>query len=138
MNLKTIKRIIIIASCILVVFSLIYSVFAADGFANPSQIIKSSFGGSVSGTGIKTAADASIKIISTILSIIRTIAAGIAIVVLIVIACKYILASAGDRADIKKYAVNYVIGALILFAASAIVEIIKQAVDSSLDSTPAQ
>lgn len=134
MNLKIIKRIITIACCILVVFSLVYYVFAEDKFANPSQIIKSSFGGDVSETGIKTAASASTKIISTILSIIRTVSAGIAIVVLIVIACKYILASAGDRADIKKYAVNYVIGALILFAASAIVEIVKQAVDSSLSN----
>ncbi len=132
MNLKTIKRIITIASCILVVFSLVYSVFASS-LANPSSIISTTFGGDITGTGISTAANASTKIISTILSIIRTIAAGIAIVILIVIACKYILASAGERADIKKYAVNYVIGALILFAASAIVEIVKQAVDSSLE-----
>ena len=40
------------------------------------------------------------------------------------------LSSAGDRADIKKYAMNYVIGAFILFGATALVSIAKVFIDS--------
>ena len=42
------------------------------------------------------------------------------------------LASAGDRADIKKYAMNYIIGAFIMFGATAITSIIKTFVDNTI------
>ena len=74
------------------------------------------------------------KILSSILEVIRLIGASIAIIILIVIACKYIIASAGDRADIKKYAINYVIGALILFGASGIASILQSFVNSAVGS----
>ena len=48
-----------------------------------------------------------------------------AIIMLIVLAIKYISAAPGDKADIKKHAVVYVVGAIVLFAASGILGIIK-------------
>ena len=45
----------------------------------------------------------------------------IAVVVLLVIAMRYMISSAGDRADIKKHAVAYVIGTFVLFAATQII-----------------
>lgn len=120
-----IKKVIIMLCCFIFVFSLGYYVWAAS----VSDAVKG-FDGTVE--NVDEAAKMSKTIIGTILSIIRTISAAVAIIVLVIIACKYILASAGDRADIKKYAVNYVIGALILFSASAIIGIIKDAVDESL------
>lgn len=56
----------------------------------------------------------------TVITIVRIIGVTIAIVMLLVIAMKYMLSSAGDRADIKKHAVAYVIGAFILFGAVGI------------------
>ena len=44
---------------------------------------------------------------------------------LIVLAIKYISAAPGDKADIKKHAVIYVVGAIVLFAATGILQIIK-------------
>lgn len=129
MNLKLISKIVVIISCFLIVFSLGHEVFA-DG---ASTLIKSAYTGD-GASNIESAENSAKVIISTILSIIRTVAAAIAIIILIVIACKYILASAGDRADIKKYAFNYIIGALILFSASALVGIAKTAVDDALGS----
>lgn len=58
------------------------------------------------------------------ISIARTVGTGIAIITLIVIACKYMIAAPGDRADIKKHAIPYVIGACVVFGASAILGII--------------
>lgn len=129
MNVKLINKIIVIISCFLIVFSLGYEVFAAGA----SGIIKSTYTGD-GATNISAAENSAKTIISTILSVIRTVAAAIAIIILIVIACKYILASAGDRADIKKYAINYIVGALILFSASALVGIVRTAVDDALSS----
>lgn len=122
----SIKKIIVMLCCFLLLFSLGYHTFAAS----VSEAVKG-FDGTTE--KVSDAADMSKKIIGTILSVIRTVAAAIAIIVLVVIACKYMVASAGDRADIKKYAVNYIIGALILFSASAIIGIIKESVDKSLE-----
>ena len=44
---------------------------------------------------------------------------------LIVLAIKYISAAPGDKAEIKKHAVVYVVGAVILFAATGILQIIR-------------
>ena len=71
-------------------------------------------------------------VVGSIVNVLRIAGAAIAVCILLVIATKYIIASAGDRADIKKYAVNYVIGALIFFSASAILTIIK---DFIIDAT---
>ena len=61
----------------------------------------------------------------TILTIFKVAGVGIAVMMLIIIAMKYMLAAPGDKADIKKHAVVYVVGAVILFAASGILQIIE-------------
>ena len=60
----------------------------------------------------------------TIISIMRIACITIAIVILLVIAMKYMMSAPGDRADIKKHAIHYVIGAFILFAVTGILSII--------------
>lgn len=76
--------------------------------------------------------NAVVNILGTILEIIRIIAVAVAFTILVIIGCKYLIASAGDRADIKKYALNYIIGAVILFGASAILGIAKNFTDAAL------
>lgn len=53
-------------------------------------------------------------------SVVRIVAVSIAVIMLLVIAMKYMLSAPGDRADIKKHAVAYVIGAVILFGLTGI------------------
>jgi type IV secretory pathway VirB2 component (pilin) len=125
---------IVVSLCII---CLLFSFFACS-FPNVSSAIevdkiKSKFkGGSGSATGISTGKNAIQNIVGTILDIVRTIGATVAVVILMIIAGKYMIASAGDRADIKKYAVNYIIGALILFSASALLGMVKDVVDKSI------
>ena len=57
--------------------------------------------------------------------IVAAIAAGVAIVILIWLAIKYMTGSASDKADIKKSAIPYVIGAVLLFAASGVLTLIQ-------------
>ena len=70
-------------------------------------------------------ADSVQNIIRAILTVTQVIGVGVAVIMLIVLAIKYISAAPGDKADIKKHAVVYVVGAVVLFAASGILQIIK-------------
>lgn len=75
------------------------------------------------------------SIIGKILEIVRNVGAGIAVLILLTLGCKYMLSSASDRAEIKKHAVIYVIGAVVLFASSAIADILKKFATSSTSAT---
>lgn len=65
------------------------------------------------------------NIVAVIINVVQVVGVGVAIIMLIVLAIKYISAAPGDKADIKKHAVVYVVGAVVLFAASGILQIIK-------------
>lgn len=64
-------------------------------------------------------------VISVIITIIRIAGVCIAILMLLAIAMKYMTAAAGDKAEIKKSAVQYVVGAVVLFGAVGILGIIN-------------
>ncbi len=70
------------------------------------------------------------KIIGAVLTIVQVVGCGVAVIMLIVLAIKYISAAPGDKADIKKHAVVYVVGAIVLFAASGILQIVKNFADN--------
>lgn len=123
--MKLMKKIVVVISCFIMIFSLSYCVYGESA----ADFITGSVNGDTS--GVSGAANMSKTIIGSILSVIRTIAAAIAIVIIIVLACKYILASAGDRAEIKKYALNYIIGAIILFGASGILTLIQKTIEGA-------
>lgn len=71
------------------------------------------------------AADSVNRIVGSVLTIVQVVGSGVAVIMLIVLAIKYISAAPGDKADIKKHAVVYVVGAVVLFAASGILQIVK-------------
>lgn len=75
------------------------------------------------------------QILMSVLSIIRIVGVFIAVAILMIIACKYMIASAGDRADIKKYAITYIIGAVILFATSGIAGILRNIIEGAFNTT---
>lgn len=64
-------------------------------------------------------------ILNTILGIVQVIGVAIAVIMLIVLAIKYISAAPGDKAEIKKHAVVYIVGAVVLFGATGLLQIIK-------------
>ena len=65
------------------------------------------------------------NIAGEILAVVQVIGAAVAVIMLIILAIKYISAAPNDKAEIKKHAVVYIIGALVLFAASGILGIIR-------------
>lgn len=60
-----------------------------------------------------------------VLTVLRVVAVGVAVLMLIVLAIKYMSAAPSERATIKKSAVLYVAGAIIMLAAAGILGIIK-------------
>lgn len=67
------------------------------------------------------------KAIGAVMGAIRIIATGVAIVMISVVAIKYLMAAPGDRADMKKSSIQYVIGAVIVFGAANILKILVNA-----------
>lgn len=120
----SVKKIMIIALIMFLVIALV-TVVNAEG---NGSLVSSSFKGNPTPEG----SAAITKIISAVLGVVRTAGAAIAIIMLMTIAAKYIMASAGDRADIKKYAVNYVVGAIILFGTTGILGIVQDFVNTSV------
>lgn len=56
--------------------------------------------------------------------IIKVVAVATAVVILIVLAMKYMIASPGDKADVKKSMIPFVIGAFIIFGATGIISML--------------
>ena len=63
---------------------------------------------------------------NAILSVVQVVAMGTAVIMLIVLGIKYISAAPSDKAEIKKHAVVYVVGAVVLFGATGIIGIIRK------------
>lgn len=80
--------------------------------------------------GLDSATNMVNKGAASVISIARIVCVTIAIVMLLVIAMKYMISAPGDRADIKKHAVNYVIGAFVLFGVSGILTILNNVAQS--------
>ena len=80
------------------------------------------------------ASEAATNIIGMIINIAQVIGMGVAIIMLIVLAIQYIAASPEGKAEIKKNATIYIVGAILLFAASGILAIIRRFAVSSIGS----
>lgn len=81
------------------------------------------------------ASNAVTNIIGSIINIAQIVGMGVAIIMLVVLAIQYIAAAPEGKAEIKKNATIYIVGAVILFAAAAILEIIKNFAESNVGTT---
>lgn len=64
-------------------------------------------------------------IANIVIGFVQVIGIAAAVIMLIVLAIKYVSAAPGEKADIKKSAVIYVVGAVLLFAATGVLELVK-------------
>ena len=126
---------IIVAMMIVALVAIVASqaVMATENGYNPAtEDLGKMFMNSKDNSGASAAAG---NIIGMIINIAQVIGTGVAIIMLIVLAIKYIAASPEGKAEIKKNATIYIVGAVILFAASGLLGIIRRfAVNSINDS----
>lgn len=116
--MKLFKKVIYI----LIIFIMLITIFQinAEAYDWGAEITKqaSSSGDDSVMTPVK-------NISGSVITIARIVCTGVAIIMLTVLAMKYMLSAPGDRATIKKHAVVYVVGAVIMFACTGILGIIQ-------------
>lgn len=66
------------------------------------------------------------NVLATVITSARIIGVCFAVVMLLTVAMKYMSAAPGEKADIKKSAMIYVVGAVVLFAVVGILGIVEQ------------
>lgn len=117
MNRKVIKVVSVLLMIVMVATMLSTSVFATwdDVDINQFNDLKDE-----SGT------DQTFRqVVAAIITLVQVVGMGVAIIMLIVMAIKYISAAPSEKAELKKGITIYVVGAIVLFAASGILQVIK-------------
>lgn len=121
MNRKTKKIIVSILLFIVVLFC--FSQVADAWTANFDTL---------SNGEVKNAGTKAIDIFGSIINAAQLIGMGIAIIVLVIVGIQYVVAAPSAKAMIKTKATNYVIGAVLIFSAAAILEIIKMFMNANV------
>ena len=114
--MKRISRVLMIILLISIVMTMLMSgvVNAAPTTTDSTSQIEDLFsGGSASTTGITNVG-------KNIVSIITTIGIIVAVIVLLILGIKYMMGSASEKAEYKKTMIPYLVGAVLIFGASAI------------------
>ena len=110
-TMKNITRVITILFFVTMLLSAFSMVFGTVTIPTPSQ----------PGTGGEDISG----IVSNVIWIIQTIAIAAAVIMLMFVGIKFVTASPEGKAEIKKTAVIYVVGAILLLAASGVLGIIQ-------------
>lgn len=119
MNRKVMKVLSIVLVAMMAIMMLSQTAFATDetkDYLDPNFNFKSNDQQTAGIFG---------SFIATIINIAQVVGMGVAIIMLVVMAIKYISAAPSEKAELKKSMVIYVVGALVLFAATAILQILK-------------
>ena len=110
------KKILKVLSCICI--AIMITTIAISSFAlTPSEI---SGDPNVSGTTEIQ------NVGQSIVGILQTVGIVLSVVVLIVLGIKYMMGSAEEKAEYKKTFIPYIVGAALIFAASAFAQVIYQ------------
>lgn len=117
MKKTTINRIMKITT-ILVIAMMLVSTLSAVFATGAAGVLKDLNGN----TGAATAVT---KTANNIIGIVQVICYAAAVIMLVLVGVKFITASPECKAEIKKSAIQYVIGAIIVFAAGALLGVIS-------------
>lgn len=113
MNTNTMKILTIIISAVIMVSMLTTIVFAADAPITPGSLSPT-----YEGTGdIKTVGQ-------KVMGIIQTVGVVVAVIILMVLGIKYMMGSAEEKAEYKKTMIPYIVGAVLIFGATSIANMI--------------
>ena len=124
MNKKKIVKILSIALMVAMIAMCLQNVVLAD-MPDPSTI---------KGTNSGSTYTKFNSVLNTVLGLAQVIGVAVAIIMLIVLAIKYISSAPNDKAEIKKHAVMYIVGAIVLFGASGLLQIIKNFANETVNN----
>lgn len=117
--MKMLKKMLMILVVSLLIFAVCQpGVFAFDWAGQIEDVANAD--------GDTNVTDSFTKISGAIITIARVVCMGVAITMLVMVGIKYMSAAPGEKADIKKHAVIYVVGAVVMFASTGILGIIQK------------
>lgn len=114
---KQVKVISVVLVILMILLSISSVVLATDLSGKIDQIGKGNPDAST---------DKVISLGQTIVTIMQTVGIVVAVVVLLVLGIKYMMGSAEEKAEYKKTMIPYVVGAVLIFAATTIVNVVYQ------------
>lgn len=82
--------------------------------------------GDIKGSGSVTGETEITNIGKSVVGILQTVGIVLSVIILIVLGIKYMMGSAEEKADYKKSMMPYIVGAALIFAASALAQVIYQ------------
>lgn len=121
-TMNKIMKIVTVLAIIAMIATMMSAIFAAEGASDVLDTLK----------GNTTAANQITGIISNVIGIVQVICYAAAIIMLIILGVQFITASPEGKAQIKKSAIQYVIGAIIVFAAGTLLGIIANMSSSAI------
>ena len=112
MKNKSLKIVMILFTTLMLIFISISSLALTPGEMN----------GSANATGVNSITNVG----NSIIGILQVVGIVLSVVILIVLGIKYMMGSAEEKAEYKKTMMPYIVGAALIFAASALAQVIYQ------------
>lgn len=113
---KNLYKILAIAMLIVMFATAMLPVFSADqGTIAPKDVVSHSNTNGVGGLN---------DVLGTILGAIQLVGSFVAVIVLVIVGVRYMTGSVEEKAEYKKTMIPYIVGALLVFAASNVAKII--------------
>ena len=107
-----------IAIALLVSFTTVSNATSSSGGIDASNIA-----GQLTGTASTAQGDLT-AMGNKIIGIITTVGVVVAVIVLLILGIKYMMGSASEKAEYKKTMIPYLVGAILIFGASAITKVV--------------
>lgn len=121
------KKVVLSVLLLMLVMAFFQTIIYAEGTTGGSSFdYKSKMKDMTSQSGKEDVVNPVKDIAGTAIVVAQVIAVGVAIIMLIVLAMKYMMSAPGEKATIKKHAVVYIVGAVVMFAATGILELIRK------------
>jgi len=118
---RLLEKIILIL--IISIFFLTNISFAAKGW---------DYGFKASDSGIENEVTKVEALGNGIIGIIQIVGVAVGVIMLIILGVKYMTSASSEKADIKKKSIIYIVGAILVFSSTGILQLIKNYTDTSL------
>lgn len=119
--MRNVKKVVIALFIVLIVASVICS---NNAFA--AYDMMATINAQADATADDSVTKSVTNISGAVITIARVVCAAVAVAMLAILGMKYMSAAPSEKADIKKHAVVYIVGAVIMFACTGILGIIQQ------------
>ena len=108
---------------ILLMATMLVATISTISMATSTGVNPADIAGSLTGTASSAQGQVT-NIGNQIIGILTTVGVVVAVVVLLILGIKYMMGSASEKAEYKKTMIPYLVGAILIFGASAITKVV--------------